>query len=350
MEMKRNVCFLLGLVMVLSWDCRPRNDNGAERIAVSVKAVRAQMLHEPLPIHLAGRIFPKTQVNLAFKTGGVIGRICAEEGQKVTRGQLLAVLELAEVQAHFDQAQQGFAKADRDLQRVDNLYQSRATTMEMLQNVRTARDVAAANLEIARFNMRHSRIEAPADGRILKRLCEAREMAGPGMPVLVFASSRSRWILRSGVTDRDVARLRIGDVASVRIDALPGVPVQAEVAQIAAAASPLTGTYEIELALEMDDRQLKAGFFARAAIRTSEKESLSLIPVEAMVEGDGLRAIVYILDRRSGQAHKREVLIRELRGTHLAVSGLPAHAEVITEGATYVSDGSPVRFQDGKDS
>jgi multidrug efflux system membrane fusion protein len=147
-----------------------------------------------------------------------------------------------------------------------------------------------------------------------------------------------------------VARLRIGDVASVRIDALPGVPVQAEVAQIAAAASPLTGTYEIELALEMDDRQLKAGFFARAAIRTSEKESLSLIPVEAMVEGDGLRAIVYILDRRSGQAHKREVLIRELRGTHLAVSGLPAHAEVITEGATYVSDGSPVRFQDGKDS
>ena len=233
-------------------------------------------------------------------------------------------------------------------QRVDNLYQSKAATMEMLQNVKTAHNVAEANLEIARFNLKHSRIEAPADGKILKRLAEAKEMVGPGMPVFVFASSSNRWILRSGVTDRDVARLRIGDRATVRIDALPGDAVQAEVTQIAAAASPLTSTYEIELTLKMDDKQLKAGYFAQADIHTSEKESYSLIPVEAMVEGDGLRAIVYLLDRQAGKARKQEVLIRELRGKYLAVSGLPENAEVITEGATYLSDGTPVSLKAGK--
>jgi len=286
-------------------------------------------------------------VNLAFKTGGIIGRIYADEGQKVAQGQLLAVLDLAEVQAYVNQAQQGFDKTARDVQRMDNLYKSKATTMEMLQNVKTAYNIAEANLEIAKFNLKHSRIEAPAAGKILKRLSEAKEMVGPGMPVFVFASSSNRWILRSGVTDRDVARLRIGDEASVRIDALPGETVEAEVTQIAAAASPLTSTYEIELTLKMEDKQLKAGYFAQADIRTSAKESYSLIPVEAMVEGDGLRAIIYLLDRQAGKARKREVLIRELRGRYLAVSGLPENAEVITEGATYLSDGSSVRLQGG---
>lgn len=347
--MKRLFFYVLGLTMIWSWGCRARQNNGIQPKAIAVKTVAVQMRHEPMPIHLAGRVFPKTQVNLAFKTGGIIGRITAEEGQKVTQGQLLAELDPVEVQAYVDQALQGMAKAARDLQRVDNLYKSQAATMELLQNARTARDVAAANLEIARFNMKHSRIEAPADGRILKRLGEAREMVGPGMPILVFASSRGRWILRSGVTDRDVARLHIGDSAVVRIDALPGVAVAAEVAQIAAAASPLTSTYEIELTLKMDDRQLKAGFFAQADIRTSEKESYSLIPVEAMVEGDGLRAIVYLLDRPAGKARKQEVQIRELRGNYLAVSGLAENAEVITEGATYISDGTSVSPASPKD-
>ena len=345
--MKRCLLFLLCAGIVLLMGCSSQKNNGAEREAISVNAAPVQMLHEPLPIHLAGRIFPKTQVNLAFKTGGIIGRIYADEGQKVAQGQLLAVLDLAEVQAYVNQAQQGFDKTARDVQRMDNLYKSKATTMEMLQNVKTAYNIAEANLEIAKFNLKHSRIEAPAAGKILKRLSEAKEMVGPGMPVFVFASSSNRWILRSGVTDRDVARLRIGDEASVRIDALPGETVEAEVTQIAAAASPLTSTYEIELTLKMEDKQLKAGYFAQADIRTSAKESYSLIPVEAMVEGDGLRAIIYLLDRQAGKARKREVLIRELRGRYLAVSGLPENAEVITEGATYLSDGSSVRLQGG---
>jgi RND family efflux transporter MFP subunit len=334
--------------MIFLWSCRSQKNNGAEQEMISVNIAPVQMVHEPLPIHLAGRVFPKTQVNLSFKTGGLIGRIYADDGQKVSSGQLLAILDLAEVQAYVDQAQQGFNKAGRDLQRVDNLYRSKAATMEMLQNVKTAYNVAEANLQIARFNMKHSRIEAPANGKILKRLAEAKEMVGPGMPVFVFASSSNRWILRSGVTDRDVARLHIGDGATVRIDALPEEPVKAEVAQIAAAASPLTSTYEIELTLKMDDMRLKAGYFAQADIYTSEKESYSLIPVEAMVEGDGLKAIVYLLDRQNGKARKKEVEIRELRGKFIVVSGLPENAEVITDGATYVSDGTPVRIQSGK--
>ena len=346
--MKRSLYFLLCTCIALSWSCRPQKNNSLERETVFIDAVPVQTVHEPLPIHLAGRIFPKTQVNLAFKTGGIIGRIVVDEGQKVSRGQLLAVLDLSEVQAYVDQAQQGYDKAARDLERADSLYRSKAATMEMLQNVKTAYKVAESSLEIANFNKKHSRIEAPADGKILKRLAEAKEMVGPGMPVFVFASSSNHWLLRSGVTDRAVARLRSGDEATVRIDALPGVQVKAEVTQIAAAANPLTGTYEIELTLKMDDKQLKAGYFAQAAVHTSEKENYAVIPIEAMVEGDGLRAIVYLLDRQAGKARKQEVLIRELRGKYIAVSGLPERSEVITEGASYLSDGTPVSVKAGK--
>jgi len=342
----QRIVLVIMVGLVLTAGCGKRVNGNGEKNRTTVGVARVVLEKKPLAIHVSGRIFPKTQVNLSFKTGGIIGRMDVDEGQRVRKGQVLASLDLSEVQAYSEQARQGLDKAERDLRRVENLYREKAATLQMLENVRTAYQVANSTREIAEFNLRHSRIEAPLDGRIMKRLAEVREMVGAGMPVFVFAGSADQWILRSGMTDRDIVKLKLGDEASVTIDALASQTCLGVVSEIADAASPVSGTYEIEVSLQMANQTLKAGFFATADIRTQQSESLAAIPVEAMVEGDGLRAIVYTADRTANRARRREVTIRELLGTVLKVTGLKEGEEVVTVGASYLSDGSKIFIED----
>ena len=70
-----------------------------------------------LPISTSGRLSPKTQIQLSFKTGGLVDRIYVDEGDRLRRGQLLASLNLAEIDAQVRQARSAYEKAERDASR-----------------------------------------------------------------------------------------------------------------------------------------------------------------------------------------------------------------------------------------
>ncbi len=96
------------------------NDANTNSIAVRLAQVETQVINRP--ILASGLVASASEARLAFKTGGVIDRILVKEGQTVVRGQLLATLNLTEISAQVNQAKEGVAKAERDLNRVKNLY------------------------------------------------------------------------------------------------------------------------------------------------------------------------------------------------------------------------------------
>ena len=102
-----------------------------------ITTVKAQTLQKKTisqPIHVSGIVASQTEVKLAFKTGGIIEQIYAKEGQTVNRGQLLAKLNMSEIEAQVAQARISLNKADRDLTRAKNLYKDSVGTLEQVQN------------------------------------------------------------------------------------------------------------------------------------------------------------------------------------------------------------------------
>ena len=93
-------------------------------IPVKIAAVSRQPL--AIPIYTSGKLFPGSMIQLSFKTGGIIARLQVDEGDTVQRGQLLAALDLAEIEARHQQARNAWLKAQRDAERVKNLYRDRA--------------------------------------------------------------------------------------------------------------------------------------------------------------------------------------------------------------------------------
>ena len=304
----------------------------------------ATVTHEEraLPIRTSGRLAPKTEMQLSFKTGGLIDRFFVDEGSRVRAGQLLARLDMAEIDAQVQQAQSSFDKARRDTDRMTSLYRDSVATLEQLQNTQTALDVAQSGLRIARFNRMHSEIRAPEAGRVLRRLAEANELVTPGKTVLVLGAAQG-WVVRVGLADRDVVKLRLGDRAALQFDAYPERTFEGQVSEIAEAADPASGTFEVEVTVADADGLLKAGFIATANLFPSDLEPLFFIPIEALVEGDGRDGIVYVVHENTEVARRVPVRIAQILDREVAVTaGLDSAAAVVTDGAPYLTDGAPI--------
>jgi RND family efflux transporter MFP subunit len=268
----------------------------------------------------------------------------AEEGQTVQAGALLARLDLAEIDSQVEQARAGFEKAERDLKRVERLYEDEVTTLEQLQDARTAFQIARSQLNAANFNLEHSSIRAPEAGRVLRRFVEEWELVGSGMPVYLFATGTQDWVVRVGVTDVDLLRLHLGDRAELGFDAHPDRRFTGRVTEIAETANPANGLFEVEIRLDPRDIRLVSGFIASVDILPSQRLRTIVVPVEALAEADGKAGSVFVVDEAQAKARKRSVRVAHIFDDRVALaSGISDGQSVVVEGAEYLVDGSPVR-------
>ena len=310
-------------------------------IPVKLKGAVQQRMSDP--VVASGFISSETEARLSFKTGGVIQRIYVKEGQSVSKGQLLARLNLTEMNGIVEQAHEGLEKARRDYDRALHLYKDTVATLEQFQNAATGLNVAKQQYEIARFNQSYSEIRAGSKGKIVKKLMNEGEIVGPGTPVFFMnAAGTNDWLVKVGIADKDWTRLKIGDAANVKIDAFPDEKFAGFVSQLSQAPDPMSGLYQAEIKLEGNDKALAAGLFAKAEMKPDTGAGYTSIPVDAVVEGSGSEAFVFTVN--GGKAHKQAVKVAFIKdGQVMLASGLDTGAMVITDGSAYLTDGAVVK-------
>lgn len=338
----RHLLPLLALAGCSVPDAPAAQEAPVHQVAVRVAPVERGPLARP--VHAAGRVGYSAETRLAFKVGGVVARIAVDEGDHVSKGQVLARLDPREIDAHLSEAESARTKAERDLERATLLNKDDVVTREVLENAATAAEVARAGAAAARFNRRFSEIRAPLSGVVLARLVEPGEVVGPGTPILVVGSAGTGRVVKAGVADRDVVRLAVGDAADVDLDALPGVRLPGTVSEIAPAATPTTGLFEVEVRIDGAAPALAAGMIARAAIVPRATEPVTTVPLAALVDADGARGRVFALaaDRRHVVPHVVDIAF--LIGERVALrGGLDGVAQVVSDGAAYLDDRSVVK-------
>ncbi len=312
------------------------SDDGKRKVLdIRVQSVEEQSLS--IPIHTSGKLFSESESKLSFKTGGLVESIFVAEGQRVHKGELLAKLNLSEIEARLQSAKLMLDKATRDLSRTERLYNEKVCTLEQYENVQTAYNQAKAQYRIGSFNYNHSTIKAPYDGVVLKKLVDNNEMVSPGRPVVVVAETSKSKILRVGVTDTDVMKLSLNDDANITFDAFPGVVFQAKVSEIGRSADIYTGTYEIELRLVSNNKKFVSGLIGSAEILPAVKHNYFKIPINAIVDGEGNRATIYTID--SGKTKKVEVTFDKISEEFLFVKHpFGKTIEVVVENGSKISN------------
>ena len=335
----------IGILLVVV-SCRGTQDvpeQPAADAGVPVRTVAVRREEAAPPLRATGLLVGKEEASLAFKIGGLVDRVLVDEGASTRKGQVLATLKQDEAASQAVQARRNFEKAARDLERAHHLHAQGVGSLERVQDAQTAVDVARAALTMASFNQEHATILAPDDGIVLARLVEPNEMVQAGTPVLRFKSTDPGWIARVGLPDRDVVRVRLGDPAEVRVSAHPDLALAGSVTQIAAAASPATGTFDVEIGLSATDATLLSGMHARVSIAPSQRETVFFVPIDAVLEGDRDTGSVYVLDTAGANVRRVPVRVAFIRGGEVALrDGLDGVSRVVTDGVAYLRDGARV--------
>jgi len=316
-------------------------DPAKETVVVQLASVTKRDFKSDLTV--SGVISSETEARLSFKTGGIIETMNVRDGDQVRQGQLLATLNPTEINAQVEQAKAGLDKAQRDLERAKDLFADSVATQEQLDNATTAWNIARQSLDVARFNQSRSEILAPSSGVVLRKLMNEGELATPGATVFLFAGDQARdWVLKCGVSDRNWARLAKGDKVAIHFDAFPGEVFQGAVNQLAQGSDAASGLYQVDIKVFPGARSLVAGLFGSGTVETGENGAGLAVPVDALVEGKGDKAKVFVAHKDIAAAVDVQVL--ELTDTFAVVRGnLSPGDPVIVRGAAYLRDGSRIR-------
>jgi RND family efflux transporter MFP subunit len=323
-------------------DAKSADSNTTPAIPVAVASVTTDAVAQP--VIATGTFGSRDEIPLSFKIGGVIARVTVDQGATVQRGQVLAALDLREIDAMLDKARVGVEKAERDAARLRRLAADSVATLAQLQDATSALDAAKADYAAAKVNREYATIVAPEAGVVLQRQATPGAMVGAGTTILTIGGSNRGRVLRAGIPDRDALRVRVGNAAQVRFDALPNTKFAGTVSLLGKAADARTGTYTVEVQLR-DAASLPNGLVGHVEIAVRSTTTAAMIPVDALLEADADSALVYTVSASTPLvAEQHKVRIAQLVGDKAAVTGLENGARVITSGAPYVTPGARVEI------
>lgn len=346
---------LLALAAVAGCSSQRETADVAPETVSVVSVVSVQPEKVPDLVEAVGTLRAAQTSPLAGQMMANIVEMRAREGDRVQRGQVLAVLDEAQPRAALERAtaadlasQQGITAADADfalaestLKRYQALYEKKSVSPQEFDEVRARyraaearRDMARAGqtqakaaLQQARTALGYTRIIAPFDGLVTERKADVGALVSPGMPIFTLEDVH-RYRLEATVNETDLRYVRRGQQVPVIIDAVGEREFKGRVVEIVPAADAASRSFLVKIEIPSDPA-LRSGVFGRAQFSRGERSCL-LVPRTAIVERGQLQG-VYVLDQNK---------IASLRYITL---GKPSGAEVevlagLQAGETLISD------------
>jgi RND family efflux transporter MFP subunit len=332
--------------------------------ACSSEAPPPKVAETPVPVALAtaepagggssltvsGTVRLKRETPLGFNTAGRIATISVLEGDSVARGQVLARLDPTSLSAANSSARAEAARAEADLKRLESLYQKGWVTAPRVETARAAAAAARARVDQAGFDVGLATIRAPASGLILRRPAEPGQIVSPGQTVVVLGEMSSGYVLRVPIADADLARVRIGQLASVTIPALGDEPLAGPVSEIGARGDDTTGTFRVEVALP-GRPGLRSGQIGSAKLRfggAAPAGGAVTVPAMAVFSARADEGFVFVYDPATGRVKLRQVSLGSLDDNALTITaGLKPGEQVVISGPDRLRDGRQVKVRRG---
>lgn len=331
----------IGLVALVSAGCHKQTESTVSQQIPSAP-VRVQTVERKS--HLAteevvGTVRSRLHAAIEAKIIGRIEKMLVAPAQMVKAGDPLAQLDAREIQARLDQALTLREQSKRDTERLRQLLTDNAISRQEFETVESRYRVAVASVTEAETMLGYTKIVAPFDGIITRKLADVGDLATPGRPLLELDDPKSLR-LEADVPEALIARLQLGAKLEVRA-AAQDTAIPAVVGEIAPVADPASRTFNVKLDLPAN-AGLRAGQFARVTVPVGESKALRA-PVSAVTQRGQMELVFVVADKR---AQLRLVKTGKRIGDEVElVSGVSAGEQVVIEGASQLRDGQPVEVK-----
>ncbi|WP_315858044.1 efflux RND transporter periplasmic adaptor subunit [Cyanobium sp. HWJ4-Hawea] len=316
--------------------------------------VRAESGSLPGVVSATGELDAEKRVNVSPKRQGVIEALYVEEGDAVTQGQPLARMDsgdledrLKELGANLRSAQAQLARSRSELQRNGGLYRQRAISRNDYEKVRSsylvdleAVEAAKQRLEARGVERQELVVRAPFGGVISQRFADPGSFVTPTTTASATAGATSSSIVElaqglevvAKVPESDIGRIRLGQNASVRVDAFPDKRFAAQVKRITPRAVKLNNVTSFDVVLNFLERptDLRIGMTADVGFQTGRIQAKTLIPTVAVVTEDGRPGVLLVGPDNQPKFQPVELGISSGKSTQI-ISGLSSGTQVFID-------------------
>lgn len=309
------------ILMLVGCSSERQPVNAAPETLSNVSIVSAQTANIPDVVEAVGTLKAAETSQLAAQMMGNIVEIRVHEGDRVQRGQVLAVIDDAQPRAALDRAtaadlaaqqeisasESDFSLAEATFKRYQTLYDRKSVSPQEFDEIKARYQAAQARREMARAGqaqakaalqqartaLSYAHIVAPFDGLVTEKKADAGSLASPGMPIFTVEDLH-RYRLEATVNESDLRYVRQGQQVFVLIDALGDREIKGKVIEIVPAADPASRSFLVKVELPSGPA-LRSGLFGRAQFTRGERTAL-LVPRTAVVDRGQLQGI-YVLDQ-----------------------------------------------------
>lgn len=373
---------ILGVLSVLAWSVYHKLDNrnltgkqNRQKLPAPVEVAAVEYGSIEQIRRFTGTLEARSEFVVAPKIGGRVEQLKAGLADSVNRGQVVAVLDDAEsvqdvarARADLEVEKALYAESlgllkitERELKRLEQI-QARGNVSESQLDVTRSELVARqaqtevtrsqiqraeADLAAARIRLGYTQVKAEWRGgsdqrAVAQRFVNAGETVSAGTPLLRIVELNPITAVFF-VTERDYAKLAVGQLASLDTDAFPGDRFGGSVERIAPVFSETTRQARVELLVSNSDLRLKPGMFIRASVKLERVDNATIIPEQALTRRDD-RQGVFVVNSDGKTARWQAVETGVRQGNKVQITGAELSGQVVVLGQQLLEDGSALRI------
>ena len=286
-----------------------------------------------------GTVEAKVVVGVSSKITGRIVELFADQGDRVTRGQLLAKLENDDFRHQEQQAEAGLSRsaatlnveqanlqkartnltlAERNAQRYKNLAEKNfvstleaeqydtasqvareevARSQAAVEAVRMEQQAGRASVGFAKSRVVDTLIYAPQDGVIITRDLEKGATVSPGMSIFTLADPQTVWV-KANVDESQLKGIAVGKKAIITLRSSSGEQLPGQVVRLGRQSDRVTEELEVDVAFSEPLKQFRLGEQSDVYIVTDTKKDAPSLPSAAIVAKDKKRGVWVIKEGR----------------------------------------------------
>lgn len=289
-------------------------------------------------INISGSLIPNEEVNLSFETSGKITDINFEEGSKIAKGQVLAKINDAPLQAQLKKLEAQYQSTQDRLERQKALYEKEAVSKEAYQEAEATFNKLQADIEEIKARLEQTELKAPFDGIIGLRQVSVGAYASPSTNVATLTNT-DKLKVEFAIPERYAGVLQTGAKLTFQVEG-SDEKYQASVYATNSKVDAGTRTFLVRAIYDNKDGKLVPGRYVSVSLNTRTYQNALAVPSEAIISEMGIDKVFLY---KSGKAMPQEI-VKGLRTDAMVqvLSGLNVGDTVITSGTMQLRTGMKV--------
>jgi RND family efflux transporter MFP subunit len=346
---------LVALIAVALAGCG--SDEVAEREPV-VRPVKTMVVggDQGERLSFPGTVQAAYRAELSFRVAGPLVELPVDEGDQVRRGQLMARIDPRDFEISLAEARAAYEKGEADYARYKNLYERNAVPLAELELRRAQRDVSAASYDQAQANLRDTRLVAPFNGRVGRKLVENFEDVVAKERILTL---HDLGIVEIVIDAPEYVMATFRESSNPRFTAgftsAPGIEFDLTLKETAAEADVQTQTFRVTFSMPQPEElrvlpgmTAEVNAYAEAPGDEAGAAAEFLIPAEALFASSGGDPQVWVVDTSDLTVHQREVRVGPVTGENSirVLEGLERGETIAVAAVHQLQNGSKIRLME----